>query len=331
MKRELSQQEIDAAFQGSAAGAAEDKHAVVAFDFSRLDRIPKSQLRAVHLLHENFIRSLASNLSAYLRTHVNMNLVSLEQISYAEFVEGFASPTFIAYIGLHPYDGSAVMEMSPALVFTFVELLLGGGATNPIKPQRKISDIEKGLMKNLFRILLRELSEAWKNVTDIHFAVQSLVDEPQVLHVLAPAEAVVTIAIDVQVGNTTGLINLAIPSIFIKRLRHMFERLRRVHRAESRRYDQAHVAELLQEAKLTLEARLDGCSICAHDLMELKPGDVLTLDYPVDREAVASLNGEVMFTGKIAPANSKLGFYVKDAGAKGMASGPPAGAAVAGS
>jgi len=310
MKRELSQQEIDAVFQGTGESSRETKPAVVPFDFSRLDRIPKSQIRAVHLLHENFSRNLSSSLSAYLRAYVSMNLVSLEQISYAEFLEGFASPTFIAYLGLRPYDGSAVMEVSPSLVFTFVEMLLGGGGKTAGSPQRKITEIEKNLMQNLLRILLQDLSEAWKSVTDIRFAVQSLADEPQVLHVLAPAEAVVAIAIEVRVGLTTGMINLAIPSIFIKRLRHMFERLRRVHRAESRRSDQAHMADLLGRAGLNLEVRLDGPTVPMRSLLDLEVGDVLALDYPLDRMATAFLNGQPKLSGNIALARDKLGFIV---------------------
>ena len=65
------------------------------------------------------------------------------------------------------------------------------------------------------RCLLQDLGEAWKGVTDIRFSLQSLADEPQTLHVLAPTEAVVAFAIDVKAGQTAGLINFAIPSIFI--------------------------------------------------------------------------------------------------------------------
>ena len=47
------------------------------YDFRRPDRIAKDQLRAIHLLHENFARSLASSLSAYLRAYAMVNLVSV--------------------------------------------------------------------------------------------------------------------------------------------------------------------------------------------------------------------------------------------------------------
>lgn len=309
MKRELSQQEIDAVFQRTGE-TDQNRPAVLPLDFSRIDRIPKSQIRAVHQLHEDFSRNSAANLSAYLRAHVSMNLVSLEQISYAEFLEGLASPTFIAFVGLRPYEGAAVLEVSPALVFTFVEMLLGGDGKAPVNPQRKATEIEKNLMRNLLRIVLQDLSEAWKSVTDIRFAVQSLADEPQGLNIFSPGEAVVAIGIEVGVGSTTGMINLALPSIFVKRLRHMFERLRRVQATESKRRDQLHMAKLLGNVGLSFEARLDGLTISTQNLLNLEVGGVLVLDAPLGQKITALLNGEPKFLGEVGLAGAKLAFKV---------------------
>ena len=52
------------------------------------------------------------------------------------------------------------MELSPALVFQFVEMLLGGGGKLATAMQRKATEIEKNLMHNLLRIILQDLSEA---------------------------------------------------------------------------------------------------------------------------------------------------------------------------
>jgi flagellar motor switch protein FliM len=310
MKRELSQQEIDAVFQRT-GDSANERPAVIPFDFNRLDRIPKSQIRAVHLLHEEFSRNCSANLSAYLRAHVSMTLVSLEQISYAEYLEGLASPTFVAFVGLRPYEGAAVMEVSPSLVFAFVEMLMGGDGKASVNPQRKATEIEKNLMRNMLRIILQDLGDAWKSVTDIRFAVQSLADEPQAMNVFSPGEAVVAIGIEVGVGSTTGMISFALPSIFVKRLRHMFERLRHVQAAESKQRDQMHMAKLLGNVALNLEARLDGLTIAARDLLSLEVGDVLLLDAPVDQKITALLNGEPKFSGEVGIAGTKLGFKVE--------------------
>ena len=133
--RQLSQQEIDAVFQNIQGRASERSGAKRAapFDFRRPDRIAKSQLRAIHQLHDNFVRNLVSSLSAYLRSYLIVNLVSVEQLSYSEFLECLPSPTCIASLGLKPYDGNAVLELNSSLIFPILEILLGGERQAPVQ------------------------------------------------------------------------------------------------------------------------------------------------------------------------------------------------------
>lgn len=311
MAEDLTAQQIDAAINDRSDSGV-DVSDVAAFDFGRLDRIPKSQLRALHMVHENFVRNLASSLSAYLRSYVALNLVSLEQISYAEFLEGLASPTCIAYLGLQPYDGSAVLELNNALMFGLMELLLGSKGRATTSFQRKITEIEKSLIQTLMRVVLRDLSEAWKMVTEISFTVQSLASEPALLHVLAPAEAVIVIAIEVRVGSTSGLMNLAIPSIFVKRLRNKFDQLRQVRRAQSTERDQLVVAGLIQDATVALEARIEAGFIKTSTLLDLEPEEVLMLDHPVEQPVTGFLNGRKKWPGAIVTRDEKLLFELSE-------------------
>ena len=312
MKRILSQEEIDAVFQGGAEACLDGMPQANTFDFNRLDRIPKSQLQSLHLVHENFVRNLASSLSAYLRSYVALNFVSLEQISYAEFLEGVASPTCIAYVGLSPYEGTGVLELSNNLVFGLLELLLGskGRPTAPL--QRKITDIEKKLIQTLLKVILRNLSEAWRSVADIAFSVQSLASEPQVMHVLAPSEAVIVIAVEVRVGVTAGLMNFAIPSIFVKRLRQKLDQLQKIRRAVSTVQDQQHIAHLIQGAMLGFEAQINGGTIEAQTLVDLKVGEILILDHRLDREVNGLINGKLKWSGNVRSSGDRIAFSLTE-------------------
>src|SRR5712692_6310854 len=129
LSRQLSQQEIDAVFQN--INDRKREAPAVKFDFRRPDRIPKSQVRAIHLLHDTFVRNLVSSLSAYLRSYLTVNLVSVEQLSYAEFLEGLPSPTCIVSLRLKPYEGNAVLELNPSIIFPVLEMLLGGNGKSP--------------------------------------------------------------------------------------------------------------------------------------------------------------------------------------------------------
>ncbi len=77
--------------------------------------------------------------------------------------------TGIAYIGLSPYDGTAVLELSLSLMFTFMGVLMGSKGRPGAPLQRKITDIEKSIMQTLLRVVLLDLREAWRSVAEIDF------------------------------------------------------------------------------------------------------------------------------------------------------------------
>ena len=206
---------------------------VVPFDFRRPDRIAKSQLRAIHQLHETFVHNLVSSLSAYLRTYLLVNLVSVEQLSCEEFLNGLPSPTCMLSLGLRPYDGYGLLELSPALVFPILEVLLGGDGKSTAALRREITEIEQKLLDSLFRIILNDLKEAWQAVAPIEFTIHTVETEPQFLRVLAPTEAVVAVGIEIRIGDNVGMMNIAVPSIIAKMMRQKFDQQWSMRRTQS--------------------------------------------------------------------------------------------------
>jgi flagellar motor switch protein FliM len=290
-----------------------------AFDFRRPDRISKSQVRAIYVLHENLVRSLMSDLSAYLRTYIVMNLVSVEQVSYAEFLEGLPPSTFLACLGMKPYEGAAVLEINPSLVFPILEVLLGGTGKTYTSIQREVTEIEQSLMDGFLRIMLRNLAEAWRSVTGIDFSIESLDTEPQFLQVMSANEAVVAIGIEMRMGESSGLINIAMPSLMMKMIRHKFDQQWSLRKTAATPDEQARVLRLLQPSQVRVEARLQDQTLLVQDLTKLKAGDVLIFDHPVEKPVTCSLNGRSEFAGHIVRAGRKCALRISDRTAGGAA------------
>ena len=310
MKRELSQHEIDALFQSSGTPNASQEQAAIPYDFARLDRIPKSQMRAIHQLHENFVRGLASTLSVYLRSYVRLNLVSLEQIAYSEFLAELNSPTCIAYANIAPYNATAVVEVSPPVAACVIEVLLGGPGTTPVVNGRKMTDIEKNLITGFLKVVLNDLSEAWRAVTDVRYDVRSVSTEPEMFQVIAPTEAVIAITIDVSIGQASGLLTFAIPSIFVKRLRNNFEHVRDAARTKASESDLKRVASLLEDVMVRLEVRVEAGSLNAQTLLGMGVGDIIRFDCPVTQQPVAVVNDAMRFSGSLVQKNEMLLYSV---------------------
>jgi flagellar motor switch protein FliM len=309
VSRQLSQQEIDAVFQTKQDHKREAP--AVRFDFQRPDRIPKSQVRAIHLLHDIFVRNLVSSLSAYLRSYLTVNLVSVEQLSYAEFLEGLPSPTCIVSLGLQPYDGSGVLELNPSLAFPILEMLLGGTGKASAAIQRDITEIEQKVLDGLFRIVLHDLREAWKGVTDIDFAIESMETEPQLLHLMGPNEAVVAIGVEIRIAETVGMMNIAMPSIVIKMMRQKFDQQWSVRKTHASETEQARLLGMLREASLTVEARVEGLELTVQNLLELSEGHLLFFDRSIDSPLQLVINGRHKFSGQIVSTGRKRALLVE--------------------
>lgn len=312
--RVLSQEEIDNVFRNLRDSGKTDDPAkkAQAYDFRRPDRIAKEQLRSIHLLHENFARGLASSLSAYLRAYVIVNLVSVEQLSYMEFSRCLPSPTCMVSLRMKPFDGNAVLELNPALVFPVLEMLLGGSGKSTAKVNREITEIEQSVMEGLLRIILHDLKEAWQAVTDIDFAIEKHETEPQLLQILAPNEAVVAISVEVRIAETSGMMNIGLPSIIIKMLRQKFDQQWSVRKSDSTETEQARILRLIKPAPLRIDARLRGSKLTVDDLLKLDEGDVLMFDYPVDRRIDFLVNQKLKLKGRVVSTDRKRAFLVEE-------------------
>jgi flagellar motor switch protein FliM len=308
-ERMLSQEEIDSVFRKNQRREDPAAKAQI-YDFRRPDRIAKDQLRAIHLLHENFARSLASSLSAYLRAYVAVNLISVEQLAFMEFTQVLPSPTSMVSLSMKPYDGSALMEMNPSLVFPILEMLMGGTGVGAVKPDREITEIEQSILDGLLRIILNDLRTAWQGVAALDFAIESHETEPQLLQILAPNEAVVAISMEIRIGELTGMMNMGIPSITVKMLRQKFDQQWSVRKSRPTDEEHQRVLRLLQPSLFRAESLLQGPTMSVESLLALKEGDVLAFDYPLEKPLDFTLNGVLKYRGEIVSTGRKRAFQV---------------------
>ncbi|MBC7924424.1 MAG: flagellar motor switch protein FliM [Bryobacteraceae bacterium] len=276
----LSQEDIDALFQSQSGAATPASRMALAqkYDFRRSDRIPKEQIRALRGVHDTFSRSLASSLSAYLRTYVNVNLISVEQLSFRELMACLPSPTCLSVLRITPFDGIGILEMNPALAFPMIENLLGGGKIKPLIIQREMTLIEQQILNTLLALILQNLSLSWQSVAAVDFVIESNETEPGLLHVLPPNEAVVSIATEIQIGDTSGMMNIGIPSSIVKQLRHNFDQQWTARRSSATEDEIERTLALVSGASVDLEARVEGSVVRFDDLLDLAEGDILQFD-----------------------------------------------------
>jgi flagellar motor switch protein FliM len=297
LKHQLSQQEIDSFFNAATGASPTIDAGAAPFDFRRLDRIPKSQVSAIHFLHEAFVRSLSSSLTVYLRSYVSGSLISVEQLPYSDFAEALPTPTCMVYLRMDPYEGHALIEVSPTLIAPILDLVLGGNGKVTTVLDREITEVEKNLLEGFFQIVTHDLRETWKPVVAVTFATSAIETSVQLSGRFVPTEAVVAVAMEMRIGESTGMVNLAIPSLTLKTMGQKFDQQWASHKSENPAAELAIKRKLARSLQVTVECQHSGATISLKDLLNLAVGDILTLRPGLDETVDVLVNGKPKFKG----------------------------------
>src|SRR6056297_3416768 len=111
MAEVLNQNEIDSLLSALSSGnldveevkeQSEEKE-IKDYDFRRPDKLSKEQMRTLQMIHENLARLLTTTLSTKLRSMVDFEVASIEQLSYEEFIRSLPQPTIIGISEMDPF------------------------------------------------------------------------------------------------------------------------------------------------------------------------------------------------------------------------------------
>src|SRR5690349_4796405 len=304
--RKASPLEADQEIQGAEREEAlASDNTVTPFDFRHSNRLPNSQLNLIQVLHDSFVRLLTQSLSLTLRSFVSGNVMSVEQFAFGEFSARLQSPTCIVYLSMLPYEGYAAVEVNHSLLAPILDHVLGGNGKIDSELDRELTDIEKGMLEGFFRIIPHDLAEAWKPIASIGFAFDCVETEPLLSNRISRNEAVVVIAMELRIGDKTGKVNLAIPSITLKMLRHKFDQQSTTKRTVSPETEAAIKQKLSGELRLDVDCALVGARIRLSDLLNLQVGDLVDLGVEFDRRGSLLVNGIPKLRGEVIVEGAK--------------------------
>ncbi len=338
MAKILSQEEVDALLKShtkpagkAASGGGGDRVAappqakkaqvqrkVTLYNFRRPDRVSREQMRSLHFMHDRFARNFSSSLSAYLRTITEVNLVSVEQLSYQEFLLSVPDPTCFNAISIKPLEGALALEVNPTLVFPIIDKMLGGPG-EPLKNLRTMTDIEQSIFDGILKLLLEDMRESWRGIVDLDFRIQARETSPQLIQIVAPNEVVLLVVFEVKMGPVSGMINLAIPSIILEPISSKFDQEMFTGYKKSSTFEEARLLMTsLKRCGMEAAAEIRGTNLTMEEVLQLKVGDLIPLTKRFDAELDLCVDGIPRFVGLVAlNPNGKRVFQVTGSRSEG--------------
>jgi len=298
MRKILTQVEIDALLSSSPdEGARAGAEPVITYNFRRPDRVSKEQIRSLHFLHERYARNATSSLAAFLRTTTELALVSVEQVSYAEFLMALPDPTAFYGVAIPTIDAVGALEINPSVAFTIVDRLLGGrGRTGAL--ERALTEIELDVVDAAVRLLLDHLTETWRPIASLQYKIQGRETRPPMLQVSARNEIVLLLTFDLKVGDIRGLLHLCLPASVVEAAGPGFGQGTQNSKREPSQSDERWLTENLGRVQLPVTTNLR-TTLTTRELIGLALGHVLTLGVPLHASVDVRVGDLVKFRGHL--------------------------------
>ncbi|MFH0920096.1 MAG: flagellar motor switch protein FliM [Fibrobacterota bacterium] len=280
------------------AGAEADDRAVQIYDFRRPDRVSKDQMRTLQNLHEGYARLFSTTMTSYLRTLVEIELVSVDQLTYSEFIMSISNPSCIYVFQMEPLEGNAIFEINPALVFYMVDRLFGGQGKS-LEQNRELTSIEESVMLKIAERALSDLKDVWEHIGIFNPKIVHYETNPQFVQVAPPSETVILVSLEVRMQNGSGLLSLCFPFMVLESIigKLSGESWMKAQRVSTRETEKV-VRKEIESRTIRVTAEIGNLTLSVRDLLQLKKGDVLLTDRNVDSRLGIRLNSQLKMEGK---------------------------------
>ena len=285
-----------------------------AYDFKRPERVSKEQMRAIKTLHESLARNFGASMSGMLRTMTEVKLVSVDQLTYSEFVFSLDNPSCFNVLGVAPLDGHWVLDIAPELAYALIDRMLGGDPKPSEAVKRPLTEIENRLMGRCIDSFLSQLHEAWENIVKLDLSLEKMESNPQLVQIVPPNEVVILIGFEVLLGENRGMFNLCIPYTTIESHAQNVSRggWGGYGRAESSDATRSTVRRGIHDAPMDVVVTLARSRVRTGDLLDLAIGDIITTEVPSTEPLEMSIQDVTKFHARPGAYRGKKAVSIDD-------------------
>jgi len=304
----LSQAEVDSLLDNLEASTKETlRNTMVApesgedKDVHASQQLGEDQLQALRRIHNVFGKRLAAELSTALRGHVEVELASLIQSSYGDFVENIESPTYFGAVQAAPFTVPWILEISPVVLYPMIDRLLGGRHVYRPQARRPLTEIELRLTSRITTAILTELANAWESIVLLDVSIVRIESDPHLARTLPSNELVVQIGFNITVDSIQDTAHICIP---LRSIEHLHGELASAFSKSA--------ADTADESTVELVVTLAEATITAKEFKGLSVGDIIMTDTKATTPVGVSVDGTERFRASPGASDGKKAVEIKD-------------------
>ncbi len=251
------------------------------YDFKRPIQLSREHSRTLQLGLDGFARQATTVFTSALRTVCQVTLSSVDQRSYAEYVQSLGASTYMTVFSADPMPGSGVFEMPLGATMVCIDHMLGGPGGSK-QPDRPLTEIESAVIRSFTERLLGEMRYSLEGIVALVPTVTAVEYSPQFAQAAGAADVMVVATFELKVNEGDHTLTFCLP--FSGLLPHLVNASAPAPSSERERAQRATAAALLQEqfneVPIDVQISLRSTRVAPEEISGLQVGSVLRLSHP---------------------------------------------------
>ncbi len=305
--RILEQAEID----GLLKGANSDHRGLKAL--VQTSTLAHERLPMLEVVFDRLVRLLSTSLRHFTSDNVDVSMEEMTSSRFQEYLDGVPMPAMLNVIKIKEWDTLALMVIDNPLVYTVVDILLGGRREEKHEVQgRTYSTIERTLNEEFISVVLHDLSKSFEPVESIEFAYERMETNPRFAMIERPNNAGIIIRMNIKIDDRGGTVEFFMPYSSIEQVR---EKLLQTFIGEKFGNDKIwenHLAGEVWNTTIEAEALLDQVTIKLSDVLAWKKGSFLPLETFEGANIVVQTGDCRLLSGKIGNVRKRVAVQIEE-------------------
>lgn len=310
----LSQEEVDALLRGvtgeeDTSDETGDASAVRNYDIGRQERIVRGRMPTLEIINERFARNLRVGLFNFMRRSAEISVGPVRVLKYSEFIRNLVVPTNLNLIHMKPLRGTALFIFDPDFVFLVVDNLFGSDGRYHVRVEgRDFTPTEQRIIRRLLQVVFDEYQKSWEPVYKVDFEYVRSEMNTQFANIATPTEVVVAVTFKIELGAGGGDFHVCFPYAMIEPIRDVLYSSMQADRMEADNRWVKLLSHQVQTAEVDLVANLGQAPVTLGEILDLKVGDVISLEIP--QAIVAEVDGVPIFECRYGIKNGQYALRV---------------------
>lgn len=308
VKNILNQEELDSLMNKGEEDVSAGVKAILNSSMISYERLPM-----LDVVFDRLIRMMATSMRNFTQDNVEVSLESIESMRFGEYIEGLTQPTLLAVFRAEEWDNYGLISVDSALVYSIVDVLLGGrrGTAAMRIEGRSYTTIELNLVKDMIDLVLADLSTAFDPITSVNFSYDRTETNPRFATIARLSNAVIVAHLHIDMEDRGGRLDLMLPYATLEPVRDLLLQMFMGERYGRDTIWENHLVEELWDTEIELKASLKEMSIDLGEIAKWKKGSFLDLDMSKNADITLYCGDVPLLIGTMGRKSDKIAIKIK--------------------